>query len=103
MNHFRLQAVDSRLATPTELEAAGITEGQIPKDALGNMWGLAAHQVATVKALRFGNAPIVINRAMTGDGKTLAGRFQLFTAGLSLRDWQTPECEAGATQPVNNR
>jgi hypothetical protein len=26
-----------------------------------------------------------------------------YCSGLSLRDWQTPECEAGATQPVNNR
>jgi hypothetical protein len=33
----------------------------------------------------------------------LFGEPEILKPGLSLRDWQTPECEAGATQPVNNR
>lgn len=79
MYKLRLNAVDSRHATPDELEQAGITPEQIPRTKEGILWNIAAHQAATVKALRFGNAPIIVNQAMTGDGKTLAGRFQLFS------------------------
>lgn len=78
MHHLCLQAVDSRLATSDEYETAGIDIQQIPTDAAGQHWRLTGHQAATVAALRYGTAPIVINRAMTGDGKTLAGRFLLF-------------------------
>ena len=74
MHMIMLQSVDSRQATPEELDAAKITPEQIPSG-----WdGMMAHQAATVRALRFGDAPIVINRAMTGDGKTFAGQFMLF-------------------------
>lgn len=73
MHTIMLQSVDSRQATEDELNAAGITADQIPPD-----WRMMAHQAATVRALRFGDAPIVINRAMTGDGKTFAGQFMLF-------------------------
>lgn len=79
MIKLRLKAVDSRYATPDELKEAGIAEHQIPKTSDGKMWNIASHQAATVKALRHGTAPIIINCAMTGDGKTLAGRFQLLT------------------------
>src|SRR5712692_80445 len=37
-------------------------------------WHLSAHQVATYKALKSGNADVVFNAAMTGDGKSLAGQ-----------------------------
>lgn len=70
---LHLQAVDSRIATAAEQEAAAITPAEVPP----NMQVLA-HQAATIAALRTGNAQIVINRAMTGDGKTLAGRWLLF-------------------------
>lgn len=73
MHTLRLHAVDSRYATDEELDSAGITPDQIPPGRR-----LMAHQVATVKELRFGDAEIVVNEAMTGDGKTLAGQFQLF-------------------------
>ena len=72
--HLRLKAVDSRKATPDELGAAEITPDQIPDN-----YALMAHQVETIRALRSGSAPIVINQAMTGDGKTLAGQMQLFS------------------------
>jgi CRISPR-associated endonuclease/helicase Cas3 len=79
MYRIRLKAVDSRIATQEELDTAGIEESQIPKDKDGTPWRIAAHQAATVKALRYGNAPFIINHAMTGDGKTMAGSFQLFS------------------------
>ena len=84
MLRLHLQAVDSQLATSAELEAAGIDRQQIPTGADGTVWQLTRHQVATVRALREGNAPLIINRAMTGDGKTLAGRFPLLSDG-----WKT--------------
>ena len=37
-------------------------------------WHLSAHQVATYQALKNGNADVVFNVAMTGDGKSLAGQ-----------------------------
>lgn len=79
MYQLVLKAVDSRNATDEELEAARIDESQIPKDENGKVWAIAAHQAATVKALRDGNAPLIISQAMTGDGKTMAGRFQLLS------------------------
>lgn len=42
-------------------------------------WRLSAHQVATYQALKGGNAEVVFNVAMTGDGKSLAGH--LFVCG----------------------
>jgi CRISPR-associated endonuclease/helicase Cas3 len=74
MYKLHLQAVDSRNATQDELDAAGIDASQIPEG-----WKLAAHQAETVRALRFGDVPIIINQAMTGDGKTLSGWFQLLS------------------------
>jgi len=77
---IHLKSTDSREATDDELKAAGIMPEQIPANP--NRWKLMAHQVATIQALREGNAPIVINQAMTGDGKTLAGQFMLFNEKL---------------------
>lgn len=79
MYKLRLQSVDSRNATQEELDRAGIDEAQIPLNRDGHLMNIAAHQAATVQALRYGTSPIIINQAMTGDGKTLAGRFQLFS------------------------
>lgn len=72
-----LQSVDSRLAIDSELKEAGIEPGQI-------LWRLMAHQAQTIRALRFGDAPIIVNQAMTGDGKSLAAQYLLFR-----EDWPT--------------
>lgn len=82
MYRLHLQAVDSQLATPAELGMAGIEPRQIPSSADGTPWQLTRHQVATVRTLRVGNAQVIINQAMTGDGKTLAGRFPLLNDGV---------------------
>jgi CRISPR-associated endonuclease/helicase Cas3 len=72
MHTIHLKAVDSRYATPEELDAAGITADQIPQD-----WRVMAHQAKTYRALQ-SDADIIINRAMTGDGKSFAGQLPLF-------------------------
>lgn len=77
MHTLHLQAVDSRYATEEECRAANITPEHLPPN-----WRVLAHQAATVKALRFGTAPIIINQAMTGDGKSFAGQFMLFVDGI---------------------
>lgn len=79
MHRLRLSAVDSRYASQAELDTAEIDTSQIPIGEDGKSWQLAAHQVETIRSLRLDDAPIVINEAMTGDGKTLAGWFQLFS------------------------
>ncbi len=43
-------------------------------------WQLSEHQIATYRALRDPNVDVVINTAMTGDGKSLAGLLPLLTA-----------------------
>jgi CRISPR-associated endonuclease/helicase Cas3 len=78
MYTIHLQSVDSCEATAEELDAAGIDEAQIPIGKDGQRWRVMAHQARTVTVLRYGNAPIIINQAMTGDGKTFAGQFTLF-------------------------
>ncbi|MBL8134920.1 MAG: hypothetical protein JNL42_23900, partial [Anaerolineae bacterium] len=74
-----LMAVDSRLASDDEMHVAGIHSGQFP----GN-WRMMAHQMATIHTLEHSDVPIVINQAMTGDGKSFAGQYMLFSQG-----WQT--------------
>lgn len=81
MHTIHLKAVDSRYATNEELVAAGITLDQIPASWQGKMM---AHQATTIRALRDGDAAIVVNEARTGDGKTFAGQFPLFADG-----WRT--------------
>jgi CRISPR-associated endonuclease/helicase Cas3 len=84
MPTLELQAVDSRYATEEEMDAAKLTPEQIPwRD--GKPITIMAHQARTIQALRYGDAPIIINTAMTGDGKTLAGRLQLFND----KSWRT--------------
>ncbi|MCC6975930.1 MAG: type I-D CRISPR-associated helicase Cas3' [Anaerolineae bacterium] len=78
MHSITLKSVDSRYATQTELDEALITRNQIPPD-----WRLMAHQAATVRALRMGDARIIVNEAMTGDGKSLTGQFRLRADGDS--------------------
>ncbi len=65
--------VYSKLADPT----------QVPPEILTRLpagWQLSEHQVATYRALRDPNVDVVINTAMTGDGKSLAGLLPLLTA-----------------------
>lgn len=81
MHTLHLKAVDSRYASPEELDEARITPDQIPLDLGGQPMRLMAHQAATVRALRSREAAFVVNEAMTADGKSLAGLFQLFSEG----------------------
>ena len=73
MPTLHLKATDSRVATDDELREAGIEPDHHP-----SAWQIMAHQAQTVRALRYGTAPIIINQAMTGDGKSFAGQFMLF-------------------------
>lgn len=66
---INLQATDSCFATEEQIRSAGIQAAQLP----GN-WRLIAHQVQTLEWLRDPDVDIVINTAMTGDGKTLAAQ-----------------------------
>jgi len=70
-------AVDSRYATEEELK-------DIPINYYPAGWKLMAHQAATVRALK-SDADIVVNTAMTGDGKSLAGQLQVFND----KNWRT--------------
>jgi len=78
MYRLRLQATDSRYATVEERQAAQINPDELPSHKT-----VMAHQAATLHALRFGDAPIIINTAMTGDGKTLASRLRLLLDKVS--------------------
>jgi len=64
-----LQASDSCFATEEQIRAASIQAAQLPDN-----WQLMAHQVQTLERLRDPDVDIVINTAMTGDGKTLAAQ-----------------------------
>ena len=64
--------VYSKLADPTNLPAE-ITS-RLPKD-----WHLSQHQLETYTALCSADVDVVINTAMTGDGKSLAGLLPLIT------------------------
>jgi len=79
MHTIKLMAVDSRYATDEELKDAGIPTTYYPAD-----WKLMAHQARTVQALK-SDADIVVNTAMTGDGKSLAGQLQVFND----KNWRT--------------
>jgi CRISPR-associated endonuclease/helicase Cas3 len=55
----------------------------VPPEILAKLpdgWQLSEHQLATYHALRDPDVDVVINTAMTGDGKSLAGLLPLFTA-----------------------
>jgi len=77
MHTIKLMAVDSRYATEEELK-------DIPINYYPAGWKLMAHQAATIRALK-SDADIIINTAMTGDGKSLAGQLQVFND----KNWRT--------------
>lgn len=106
-------AVYSRLADPAAVDAEKDLAARLPKG-----WKLSQHQLATYQALRDEQVEVVINTAMTGDGKSLAGMLPLLThsrhngtlalfptnelildqfrsAGRTLTLWERPEAWAG--------
>ncbi|MDI7275107.1 MAG: type I-D CRISPR-associated helicase Cas3' [Anaerolineae bacterium] len=64
--------VYSEVVEPAELPAA-VAE-RLPAD-----WRLSRHQLETYMALTSGDADVIINTAMTGDGKSLAAYLPVFT------------------------
>src|SRR5579859_4791455 len=84
MHTIFLKAADSRISDKHELQEAGIDLSSLPPDPRheGTPIKLRVHQVATIRELRKGTAPIVVNTAITGDGKSLAGQYRLFTDKL---------------------
>jgi len=75
--------VYSRLAqvedVPPEVAA------RLPRKDDGTPWQLSQHQVETYRALTTGDADVIFNTAMTGDGKSLAGQLPAL-----VRDWRWP-------------
>lgn len=99
MPTLQLLPTDSREASENELNAANITPDLLPPG-----WRVMAHQAATIQALRYGDAPIIVNHAMTGDGKTLGGRFTLFNDGLpTFTMYPTNELIADQTHGLNEQ
>ncbi len=74
MHTLYLSAVDSRCANEDEIRSAGVNPLDLPPK-----FRLMAHQAHTIAALRYGDAPIIINTAKTGDGKSFAGQFPVFS------------------------
>ena len=62
--HLKLLPVHSKLADPTTLPPKLVEA--VPQD-----WALSQHQVDTHNALLNPDVDVVINTAMTGDGKSL--------------------------------
>jgi len=110
---LHLLPVYSRLADPTAVDTRPELKRCLPAG-----WHLSQHQLATYQALRDDSVDVVINTAMTGDGKSLAGLLPLLTdprhngtlalfptneliqdqfrsAGLTLPAWGRPEAWAG--------
>ena len=57
---------------------------ELPKGVkLPEGWSLAWHQAATLEALRDPNIDVVVNTAMTGDGKSLAAYLEVLQGELS--------------------
>jgi CRISPR-associated endonuclease/helicase Cas3 len=73
MTWIRTLPVYSRLADEGEVRALGLWD-RLPANPDGSRWRLSQHQVETYKALTLGNAEVIFNTAMTGDGKSLAGQ-----------------------------
>jgi CRISPR-associated endonuclease/helicase Cas3 len=82
---IRLQATDSKYA---DMVSSEITPERLPLE----MPQLMAHQLATWHALQDDAIDIVINEAMTGDGKTLAAQ---------LHTLLTPDAPAVFMYPTN--
>jgi CRISPR-associated endonuclease/helicase Cas3 len=70
MHTLYLGAVDSRDASDEEIASA-----QIDPKVLPSGFRLRAHQARTIAALKFGTEPVVINSAMTGDGKSFIAQY----------------------------
>lgn len=66
--------VYSKLADPADVAAEPELVARLPKG-----WQLSQHQLETYRALRDPGVDVVINTAMTGDGKSLAGLLPLLT------------------------
>jgi len=69
---------------------------QVPDNVVACLpkgWQLSQHQVETYKALTTGDADVIFNTAMTGDGKSLAGHLPTLISG-----WQH---ETLAMYPTN--
>ncbi len=65
-------------------------EKDIPPEVRAKLpegWKLSQHQVETYKALTEGDADVIFNTAMTGDGKSLAGQLPILIKGGSY--WKT--------------
>lgn len=63
-------------------------EAAVPQEVqprLPEGWRLSQHQVETYKALTQGDADVIFNTAMTGDGKSLAGQLPAL-----IRSWKWP-------------
>lgn len=58
---------------------------RLPKKPDGSPWQLSSHQVETYRALTTGDADVVFNTAMTGDGKSLAGQLPVL-----IREGKSP-------------
>ncbi|MCZ7574545.1 MAG: type I-D CRISPR-associated helicase Cas3' [Ardenticatenaceae bacterium] len=85
MRRVHLPAVYSKLAALDALAAAGL--GSEPRH-------LSRHQLETYLALTRGNATVVFNTAITGDGKSLAGL-------LPMLKRQGSDCNVMAMYPTN--
>ena len=75
--------VYSRLADETVVRQFGLWE-KLPTYSDDSRWQLSEHQVETYRALQDNQYDVVINSAMTGDGKSLAAQMSTFANGRSL-------------------
>jgi CRISPR-associated endonuclease/helicase Cas3 len=66
--------VFSKLADPNDIPL--VVRSNLPKG-----WNLSQHQIETYKALTEGDADVIFNTAMTGDGKSLAGQLPVLMQG----------------------
>lgn len=76
--HITTLPVYSRLADPAEIATEPALAARLPQG-----WQLSQHQLETYRALLDPAIDVVINTAMTGDGKSLAGLLPLLTAPRS--------------------
>ena len=73
--------VYSKVADEAEVRKLGLWE-KLPINGDGTRWRLSQHQVETYQALTDPQGPeVVINTAMTGDGKSLAGQLPALVDG----------------------
>lgn len=63
--------VFSKVAAEADVRGLGLAE-KLPADREGKPWKLSKHQVETYRALTQEDVDVVLNVAMTGDGKSLA-------------------------------